>query len=184
MSTVKLYFKCCRGDTNLPTAFFQTAQQVKMSLISRPPPITPFSIPPSTSSVYFRRQLRLWRRHVSEGGRVGTTKKRMRNKKRENWPEKGIQVKQMDAINFTTLNIRNANSNYNYCLILENVHNFKNHHYKYLHLWQSALSPKLLSCMIDEDDMRVDTFSSQDIFAVCVLFRVYEPPGPAVCYQW
>lgn len=76
-----------------PQTFSETAQQVKVSLISCPPAITPFSFPPSASSVYFRRRLCLWRRHVSEGGRVGTTKERMRKKERGNRPEKGIQVK-------------------------------------------------------------------------------------------
>lgn len=72
MFAVKLYLKCCTRGTDLPRAFFlETAQQVKVSLISRPPPITPFSIPPSTSSVYFGRQLRLWRRQVSEWGGEG-----------------------------------------------------------------------------------------------------------------
>lgn len=46
----------------------------------------------------------------------------------------------------------------------------KIHHYKKLHLWQQALSPKLLSTMIDEDNTRAGTFSSQDIFTVRVLF--------------
>lgn len=41
------------------------------------------------------------------------------------------------------------------------------HHHKKLHLWQWALSPKLLSCMIDEDNTRA---SQVRTFSLCVFF--------------